>query len=334
MRIGVIGAGGMGGNPARHLAKRGHHVSIANSRGPGEPDRVGGRDRRDGRFRCRRRQRRRNRHHRNPHEGRRRPSTGAVCERAEQRGRHRYQQLPSRTTRWSHQCDRPGYARESVGRATNRASVIKAFNNILATSLLEKGVPSGTKGRIALSVFGDSLDAKASVLRLVDNLGFDPVDGGDSDNSWRQQPGTPAYAGISKRLLSDARSPTPTGHESPNTAPNGRLTSGGISQCRHPTRETATVIERFNQAFVAHDGSLLVDLVSEDCVMESVEPAPDGTRYEGREACLAFWQRLAEDSNGSFAPEDVAVFGDRAIIRWRYRYFVWRRRAVPARRDR
>jgi len=31
------------------------------------------------------------------------------------------------------------------------------------------------------------------VLRLVDDLGFDPVDGGNLDDSWRQQPGTPAY---------------------------------------------------------------------------------------------------------------------------------------------
>jgi predicted dinucleotide-binding enzyme len=31
------------------------------------------------------------------------------------------------------------------------------------------------------------------MLRLVDDLGFDPVDGGDLDSSWRQQPGTPAY---------------------------------------------------------------------------------------------------------------------------------------------
>src|SRR5258706_15060854 len=34
MRIGVIGPGSMGGILARHLAKLGHHVSIANSRGP------------------------------------------------------------------------------------------------------------------------------------------------------------------------------------------------------------------------------------------------------------------------------------------------------------
>jgi 8-hydroxy-5-deazaflavin:NADPH oxidoreductase len=71
--------------------------------------------------------------------------------------------------------------------------VVKAFNNILAKSLLEKGVPKGTTGRVALPVAGDSSDAKAAVMRLVDELGFDPIDGGDLDNSWRQQPGTPAY---------------------------------------------------------------------------------------------------------------------------------------------
>jgi ketosteroid isomerase-like protein len=86
------------------------------------------------------------------------------------------------------------------------------------------------------------------------------------------------------------------------------------------THDIAEVIDRFNRAFVAHDASLLVDLVADDCLMESVEPAPDGTRYDGREACLAFWQSLAKDTNGSFAPEDVVVFGDRAIIRWRYRF--------------
>jgi predicted dinucleotide-binding enzyme len=34
MRIGVIGAGGLGGTLARQLAKLGHELSIANSRGP------------------------------------------------------------------------------------------------------------------------------------------------------------------------------------------------------------------------------------------------------------------------------------------------------------
>jgi predicted dinucleotide-binding enzyme len=71
--------------------------------------------------------------------------------------------------------------------------VVKAFNNIFAGSLGEKGVSRGTPGRVALSVCGDAPDAKATVLRLVDDLGFDAVDTGTLDDSWRQQPGTPAY---------------------------------------------------------------------------------------------------------------------------------------------
>jgi 8-hydroxy-5-deazaflavin:NADPH oxidoreductase len=71
--------------------------------------------------------------------------------------------------------------------------VIKAFNNIYFQSLLEKGTPQGTMGRIALPVAGDPPDARAKVLRLVDELGFDPVDAGSLEESWRQQPGTPCY---------------------------------------------------------------------------------------------------------------------------------------------
>jgi ketosteroid isomerase-like protein len=85
-----------------------------------------------------------------------------------------------------------------------------------------------------------------------------------------------------------------------------------------PPHDTATVIDRFNRAFLSHDPSLLADLVGDNCVMESIEPAPDGTRYEGRGACLGFWQALAKNANVAFAPEDVVVFGDRAIVRWRY----------------
>ena len=84
--------------------------------------------------------------------------------------------------------------------------------------------------------------------------------------------------------------------------------------------DTAEVIHWFNRAFLEHDALLLVDLVADDCVMESVHPAPDGTRYEGREACLQFWQNWAKDANSSFTPEDVVVLGDRAIIRWRYHF--------------
>jgi hypothetical protein len=42
-------------------------------------------------------------------------------------------------------------------------------------------------------VAGDEPEAKAIVMRLVDELGFDPVDAGGIDDSWRQQPRTPVY---------------------------------------------------------------------------------------------------------------------------------------------
>ncbi|MCQ9156830.1 NAD(P)-binding domain-containing protein [Acidomonas methanolica] len=88
--------------------------------------------------------------------------------------------------------------------------VIKAFNNIRALHLLENGKPAGTPGRIALPVAGDDEAAKAIVLELVNDLGFDPVDTGSLDDSWRQQPGTPVYgtdldaAGV-KKALAEAR---------------------------------------------------------------------------------------------------------------------------------
>jgi ketosteroid isomerase-like protein len=83
---------------------------------------------------------------------------------------------------------------------------------------------------------------------------------------------------------------------------------------------TLQIMQRFNQAFVQHDGSLLDGLIAEDCVMESVEPAPDGTRYVGRDACLEFWQKLANNRDGAFADEEIVAIGEHAVIRWRYRF--------------
>lgn len=74
-----------------------------------------------------------------------------------------------------------------------RVPVVKAFNNIYAAHLLERGQAAGSPGRIALPVAGDDEAAKEVVLNLVDELGFDGVDAGGLDESWRQQPGTPVY---------------------------------------------------------------------------------------------------------------------------------------------
>jgi predicted dinucleotide-binding enzyme len=209
MRIGIIGAGSMGQTLARHLGKLGHHVSIANSRGPESLTALAAEI--DG--------------------------TPVSVVDAAKAGEIVFIAIPTKAV-----TDLPRELFANVvdtvvvidignyhpelrdGRidAIDRGMldsqwvaqqighpVIKAFNNIFAASLRDKGVPRGTTGRIALPVAGDSLDAKAAVLRLVDDLGFDPVDGGDLDNSWRQQTGTPAYcqdleAAALRRALAEA----------------------------------------------------------------------------------------------------------------------------------
>ncbi|AYF77889.1 nuclear transport factor 2 family protein [Nocardia yunnanensis] len=85
-------------------------------------------------------------------------------------------------------------------------------------------------------------------------------------------------------------------------------------------RNTTEVIDRFNRAFLEADPDLLTDLIAEDCVMESVQPAPTGERVEGRDACFAFWRTLVEDDATQFQPREVIVAGDRATIRWNYRF--------------
>ena len=77
--------------------------------------------------------------------------------------------------------------------------VIKAFSNIYAEHLMSLGLPAGAEGRIALPVAGDDAKAKSTVMELVNELGFDAVDAGGLDESWRQQPGTPVYGRTSTR---------------------------------------------------------------------------------------------------------------------------------------
>jgi predicted dinucleotide-binding enzyme len=92
--------------------------------------------------------------------------------------------------------------------------VVKAFNTMYAQHLLERGRAADQTGRIAMPVAGDDSSAKAVVLKLIDELGFDGVDAGTLAESWRQQPGTPIYgadlnADEAQRALGSARRERP-----------------------------------------------------------------------------------------------------------------------------
>jgi predicted dinucleotide-binding enzyme len=192
MDIGIIGAGHIGGTLTRRFRALGHHVSVANSRGPETLEAFA-------------------------------KETGAhaVSIQDAVRGKdlvvvtipeksilalpkNLFADVPASTVvvdTGNYYPQRDGRL-EGIESGTTESrwvsqqighSVVKAFNNIYAQHLMERGKPTGAAGRIALPVAGDDQRAKAVVLQLVDELGFDPIDAGGLDDSWRQQPGTPVY---------------------------------------------------------------------------------------------------------------------------------------------
>lgn len=83
--------------------------------------------------------------------------------------------------------------------------IVKAFSNQLAYTLENKGTPEGTNGRIAMAIAGDNLEQKKLIFDVVNELGFDTVDAGSLNESWRGQPGTPAYCTeLTKEELTEA----------------------------------------------------------------------------------------------------------------------------------
>lgn len=192
MTVGIIGAGHIGGTLTRRLRELGYDVAVANSRGPetladlaaetgataaSVMDVAAGKDLiivaipeksvpslpRDLLART--------------------PATAVIVDTG-----NYYPQRDGRIAAIEDGMTESGWVAEQLGRP-----VVKAFNNIMAQHLMNGGKPAGAAKRIALPVAGDHDDAKAIVLRLVDELGFDGVDAGDLDQSWRQQPGSPVY---------------------------------------------------------------------------------------------------------------------------------------------
>jgi len=75
----------------------------------------------------------------------------------------------------------------------SHSKVVKVFNAIFATDLTEHARPHGAPDRRALPVAADDAGAKAQVIGLLDEQGFDAVDAGNLDDSWRFERAKPAY---------------------------------------------------------------------------------------------------------------------------------------------
>ena len=95
------------------------------------------------------------------------------------------------------------------------------------------------------------------------------------------------------------------------------LSGGAVASTQQDTR---AVVEQFNAALNARDLTTMASLLTEDSVFENTAPAPDGTRYAGKAAVVAFWEKwLVANPDARFDAEEVIVAGDRCVVRWIYR---------------
>ncbi|MEI5101158.1 NAD(P)-binding domain-containing protein [Streptomyces sp. PmtG] len=193
MKIGIIGAGNIGGNLTRRLTALGHEVSVANSRGPHTLTALA-------------------------EETGATPATVADAARGARvvvvtvplknvpdlpsglfdeaadgfavldTGNYYPQQRDGRIDAIEDGLPESRWTERHIGHP-----VIKAFNGTYAEDLIDKPLPKGDPQRIAVPVAGDDEAAKRTIRDLIDELGFDTVDAGGIDESWRQQPDTPVY---------------------------------------------------------------------------------------------------------------------------------------------
>jgi len=91
-----------------------------------------------------------------------------------------------------------------------------------------------------------------------------------------------------------------------------------------PTRmsriETAIrVVLEFNEAFNRHDVAGMMQLMSDDCIFENTNPAPDGSVFKGKEAVTQYWQGFFLNSpQAHIEIEEIFSLGFRRVMRWRY----------------
>jgi 8-hydroxy-5-deazaflavin:NADPH oxidoreductase len=189
VKIGVIGAGRIGGTLAARLAAAGHEVAVSNSRGPETLEgAVAGAQ----------------------------PMTvedaarfGEVVVVSIPFGRYRdvpadpvdgkvvidtNNYYPQRDGRFPELDDGDTTSSELLQTHLPGARVVKAFNAIVWTNLRDAGRRAGDPERLGIPFSGDDEQAKRTVAELIEELGFDPVDAGTLAQGGRKhQVDGPAY---------------------------------------------------------------------------------------------------------------------------------------------
>jgi len=81
------------------------------------------------------------------------------------------------------------------------------------------------------------------------------------------------------------------------------------------------LVLQFNEAFNRHDVAGMMQLMSDDCIFENTDPAPDGAVYKGKKAVTQFWQDFFRESpKAHIDVEDIFGLGIHCVMRWRYNW--------------
>jgi len=78
------------------------------------------------------------------------------------------------------------------------------------------------------------------------------------------------------------------------------------------------VVTAFGETWANHDLDGAIALITEDCVFDNTDPAPDGTRYVGRDAIRQAWGPIFDDPTSRFDAEETFEVDDRVVQLWRY----------------
>lgn len=191
MKIGILGAGSIGSTLARTLAAAGHHIKIANSRGP---DTISAMALEKGAH----------------------PVTAedavkevdvvimSMPQNAFEKIRPLITALPEHivvidTSNYFPQRDgvNPDIEAGEVESVWIQnffgRPIVKTWNAIGTVPFAENGLPEGHPERVAIPVAGDRVQDRDVAISLVNDTGFDGYDAGQLKDSWRQQPGSPVY---------------------------------------------------------------------------------------------------------------------------------------------
>ncbi|NRG42371.1 NAD(P)-binding domain-containing protein [Rathayibacter sp. VKM Ac-2804] len=191
LKIGIIGAGSIGSTIARRLARRGHDVAIANSRGP---ETIGDAALRTGARAVTAAEAARgvdvlivsvpmNRNADIAEHVRSAPERAVVIDTS-----NHYPVRDGSVREFEEGVPESVWLSELFGRP-----VTKAWNAITSQSFDAKATEAGDPRRVAIPVAADRDDDRRLAMRLVEETGFDAVDAGVLAESWRQQPGSPVY---------------------------------------------------------------------------------------------------------------------------------------------